>query len=84
MYIDMILESQSQHVQEINSTNNIQSIYSRDNYWLTLQFTKVIVVSRIRGTLMTTCSQDACEKIFPLAFYAVDSKNNAVWQYFFF
>ncbi|XP_050233201.1 PKS-NRPS hybrid synthetase cheA-like [Mercurialis annua] len=35
------------------------------------------------GTLLTAASQDAANKIFPLAFCVVDSENDASWEWFF-
>ncbi|XP_050211779.1 uncharacterized protein LOC126661941 [Mercurialis annua] len=35
------------------------------------------------GTLLTAATQDAANKIFPLAFCVVDSENDASWEWFF-
>ncbi|XP_019256379.1 PREDICTED: uncharacterized protein LOC109234773 [Nicotiana attenuata] len=39
--------------------------------------------STYRGTLLTTCTQDAAGKIFPLAYAVVNSENDASWEWFF-
>ncbi|XP_050233550.1 uncharacterized protein LOC126682035 [Mercurialis annua] len=36
------------------------------------------------GTLLTAATQDAANKIFPLAFCVVDSENNESWEWFFY
>ncbi|XP_050211461.1 uncharacterized protein LOC126661650 [Mercurialis annua] len=35
------------------------------------------------GTLLTAATQDAADKIFPLAFCVVDSENDVSWEWFF-
>ncbi|CAH9058283.1 unnamed protein product [Cuscuta europaea] len=41
------------------------------------------LTGRYGGTLLTASTQDACGKIFPLAFCVVDSENNESWRWFF-
>ena len=38
--------------------------------------------AKYRGTLLTVCGMDANEKIFPLAFAVVESKNIGPWEWF--
>ena len=39
--------------------------------------------SKFGGTLLSTTTQDALGKIFPLAFTIIDSENDTSWEWFF-
>ncbi|CAH9117798.1 unnamed protein product [Cuscuta epithymum] len=41
------------------------------------------LTGRYGGTLLTASTQDACGKIFPIAFSVVDSENDESWKWFF-